>query len=245
VDVIEDHTHDPWSDWARESRADWCIASFRKTLPLPDGAVLWSPRDHPVPPPAALTTDQFHLAGTRLGAMALKARYLRGEPIAKELFRGLLVSCESRVGTGRRSGMSPFSRSLLDTFPVASWRAKRKANADTFAARMAEGAPELRLLPADPGAVPLGVVLVCDSPARRAHLRAELIRSKIYPAILWPLDHPRIPDVPADHLDLSSRMLFLHSDMRYDADDMIRVARAVREINGTFESNARKSVRVD
>ncbi|HET9953251.1 MAG TPA: hypothetical protein VFQ61_02040, partial [Polyangiaceae bacterium] len=42
--VLEDHSHDPWSNWAAASKADFCFASLRKTLPIPDGAVLWSPR---------------------------------------------------------------------------------------------------------------------------------------------------------------------------------------------------------
>ena len=30
VAIIEDHTHDPWSNWSYTSNADWCIASLRK-----------------------------------------------------------------------------------------------------------------------------------------------------------------------------------------------------------------------
>ena len=35
--VVEDHTHDFIGGWAVHSTADWCIASLRKTLPLPEG----------------------------------------------------------------------------------------------------------------------------------------------------------------------------------------------------------------
>ena len=51
---IEDHTHDPCSDWAHASRADYCLASFRKLFPLPDGGVLWSPRGHALPQTPAI-----------------------------------------------------------------------------------------------------------------------------------------------------------------------------------------------
>ena len=52
--LIEDHTHDPWSSWALSSEADYAIASVRKTLPVPDGAIAWSPRMLPVPQPAII-----------------------------------------------------------------------------------------------------------------------------------------------------------------------------------------------
>ena len=32
--VVEDHTHDLIGEWALNSTADWCIASFGKTLPI-------------------------------------------------------------------------------------------------------------------------------------------------------------------------------------------------------------------
>ena len=32
ADILEDHTHDPWSSWARSSKAEYCLASLRKTL---------------------------------------------------------------------------------------------------------------------------------------------------------------------------------------------------------------------
>ena len=41
VCLIEDHTHDIAGAWATGSTADYAIASLRKTLPLPDGGLLW------------------------------------------------------------------------------------------------------------------------------------------------------------------------------------------------------------
>lgn len=43
IAVVEDHTHDLIGEWALRSDAEWCIASLRKTLPIPDGGILWSP----------------------------------------------------------------------------------------------------------------------------------------------------------------------------------------------------------
>ena len=40
-DVIDDFSHAP--AWLGRSQADFAFASLRKCLPLPDGALLWSP----------------------------------------------------------------------------------------------------------------------------------------------------------------------------------------------------------
>ena len=47
--LLEDHSHDPVSGWAQSSRADYAFSSLRKTMPVPDGAILWSPLGHPLP----------------------------------------------------------------------------------------------------------------------------------------------------------------------------------------------------
>ena len=51
--LIEDHTHDPFSTWAQQSTAHYAMASLRKTLPIPDGAILWSPQKMSLPKPTS------------------------------------------------------------------------------------------------------------------------------------------------------------------------------------------------
>ena len=43
IAVVEDHSHDLIGEWALKSDAEWCIASLHKTLPIPEGGILWSP----------------------------------------------------------------------------------------------------------------------------------------------------------------------------------------------------------
>ena len=113
VTVVEDHTHDPASPWARATTADFAFASLRKWLPLPDGGVVWSRAGHATPTPPTL--DDAHAAITlqRLSGMLLKARYLAGAPVAKDDYRALLVGGEASMGRSAPSGMSPVARALL------------------------------------------------------------------------------------------------------------------------------------
>jgi len=131
VEIIDDHTHDPWSDSASHSDADWCIASLRKTLPIPDGGVLWSPTGNALPPLASLTFERRLASLEKLAAMLLKELYLNDQPIEKQVFRQLALSGEAHVASGEISAMSDWTRNLLATFPVHHWRAIRRRNFET------------------------------------------------------------------------------------------------------------------
>jgi hypothetical protein len=230
--VIEDHTHDPWSSWAYSSSADFCIASLRKTLPVPEGGVIWSPGKNALPPEPPATEERQRAADAKRVAMLLKSLYLTGHPVAKEDFRTLYMNGEAGIASGAISGMTRATRVLLDCFPVTAWREKRRRNFE-FLANALEFLPGIRVLrPKENGSVPFSAVLVTDHPEIRQMLRDGLIQRRIYPAVLWSLEEPVTPGIPASHIDLSRRILSLHCDARYGEEDMRRVFEAVAEILG-------------
>lgn len=221
--VIDDHTHDPCGPWARDSDADYCLASLRKSLPLPDGALSWSPIGHPLPA-APVPNDA---AAAKLPAMLLKALYLQGHPISKPRFRALAIAGEGRLAELADVGMSTVSTELLRCLPISRLRARRRENFRAFAERLDTRDVEL-LRPADPSLAPFACVLRFANTDARERARASLIDARIYPAVLWPLDElpdhaARFPDASA----LAERLLALHCDARYSAEDMRRVAAAL------------------
>lgn len=239
--VIEDHTHDPWSAWAMESRADWCVASLRKTLPIPDGAVAWSPAGAALPAPE-LSAGHATAALEKWAGMALKALYLQGAPLDKEAYRALLVSGETRMGSGAPSAISPVAAALLPAFPTGTLRDVRRRNVAALAAAL-EGVPGLEVLrPDSPAASPFCAVLVFDCGARREHVRAALIAARVYPAVLWPLEWAPPAPAPPEHVELSRRMLSVHCDARYGGDDIRRVALLVRRHAAEFSSRTEAAV---
>jgi hypothetical protein len=226
VEVVEDHSHDPESGWARRSAADFCVASLRKTLPLPCGGALWSPRGHGLPAPAPLSGPRRAAAATVLCAMALKALYLGGHPVEKERFRALALEGERGIGLPGAEAIDEVAQALLARFPRARWRRARARNHAALR-RHLEGLGWARvLLPARRGAVPFSCVLELDSPARRERLRGALVAGRVYPAVLWPLEQPVLP-VGGESLSLSRRLLSLHCDARYGSPDLARVAALV------------------
>lgn len=227
--VIEDHTHDPWSRWAHGSTADYALASLRKTLPIPDGGVLWSPRGHVVPSSPRATPERERASGRKLGAMWMKRLYLAGQAVEKEAYRALFAAGEAEIASGPISGMADATLGLLRAFPVSAWRAIRRANYDHLR-RAISGTPGIDVLsPVEADACPFSVVCVLPSRARRDHVRARLSSSRIYAAVLWPFDDLALSDVPGRAVDLGGRSLSLHCDMRYGADDLDRVATVLRD----------------
>jgi hypothetical protein len=168
----------------------------------------------------------------------LKTQYLRGVRAEKQFFRDMMATSERRLGAGQPSGISPLSSVLLATFPAVEWRARRRSNYDTMrksaAAQCFPGGEVLT--PQRTGCCPLGAVLILESSEQREYVKRALLKERIYPAVLWPLNKPLLHALPAVNLELSTRMLFLHCDMRYDETDMLHVADLVRRSCASYES---------
>ncbi|MGC4808148.1 hypothetical protein [Micromonospora sp. DT233] len=217
--LIVDATHDPRAPWLAHLDADFVLASLRKTLPLPDGGLLWSPVGRPLPAPAATTRSHQLTADRILAGMLVKGAYLGGAPVVKESYLELLRAGERELATSRVSGAGAYTRLMLPTLPADELRAARVGNARRLAAGLA-GLPGITA-----GAYPLGVVCVADDGDRREEIRRALVARDVYPAVLWEL-----PDsAPAAQREFSHRMLFLPTDHRYDDADLDRVTAVLRE----------------
>lgn len=224
--VIEDHTHDPYSEWAFQSKADWCIASLRKVFPVPDGGVIWSPAGTALPKEPAQTSFHDRAVLEKFSAMVLKERYLAGAGIGKDLFRKLAIAGEKSIYAGDYSGISEITRQLLPTFPIAEWRQTRKANWKYLMSLLSTLSWVSVLRPQDESQVcPFSVIVTFENKAVRDSIREHLCHTDIYPAILWPIERGT-PGVPKAHIRLSETLLSIHCDMRYSESDLTRVFEA-------------------
>jgi hypothetical protein len=222
-EIIEDHTHDPFSEWAFTSTADWCVSSLRKALPLPDGGVFWSPQSHALPDEMNVTAEKCEVSLRKLTAMYLKAEYLHGAQVEKDAFRELFESSESGFVSDAISGITPWSRNLLDRFPIDHWRNVRIQNYK-YLVSLIEDLPGIMVVRSSSRSLvcPFSVIIVFQENAQRQFVRERLIAANVYPAILWPIiresyigHHP-----PHNDIDFSSTMLSLPCDMRYSQNDV-------------------------
>ncbi|MET8350254.1 hypothetical protein [Micromonospora sp. NPDC005206] len=225
--LIIDVTHDPVAPWLDQTRADYVVASLHKTLPLPDGGVLWSGNGRALPPAVPPTEGHLATVSRILSAMCLKAAYLEGSPLHKEQYLPLYAAGDAALRSTTVSGISDFSREALRVLPAQELRRHRMVNA----AELTSGLRDL------PGVMAhtrtFGVVLEFDSPERREAIRHGLIARSVYPAVLWSLTPE---DTPPHQLDFSRRMLHLHTDLRWSSSDMRQVAAILRELCHRYPS---------
>jgi hypothetical protein len=229
VAIIEDHTHDPSSSWAISSGADWCVASLRKVLPVPDGGALWSPRGHTLPPPPDLLPEHEAAALRKVAAMTLKATYLDGADVPKDEYRALAITGEAAVAGHSVSTMPSWSAALLDVFPSEGWRRRKGENFFVFCEAAAE-VPDLRVFQPDSDAVPFSAVVLFASREIRDRVRAGLIAERIYPAVLWQMDSPAVEGISDACCTLAATHLSVHCDFRYSPEDMVRVAATLKRL---------------
>ncbi|MDP6946980.1 MAG: hypothetical protein QF464_22715, partial [Myxococcota bacterium] len=196
--IIVDHTHDPWSPWAIDGTVDYAVASLRKTLPIPDGGVLWSPKGLALPDAPPLTTRHAAAAEAKWKAMRLKGHYLAGEMVAEEDFRGLALEGEAAMGEGEVSGIHPATATRLGDFPAAGWRERRRRNHHVLAEAL-EGLDGLTVLSPRPDGCPFSGVLVFDAADQRERVRQALVAARSHPSVLWPMDAPVLEGVSDAH----------------------------------------------
>ena len=221
--LVEDHTHAPSSRWARHSKADYCFASMRKNAPIPDGAILWSPKGHPLPQHPSTSNEQ--IGEMRLRAMKLKSQYLEHTYDDKEHFRTLFLQSEDALAEEKGIvGMSSYSEKLLRSFQWQEWRESKIHNLKMFRELLKDW-HEGVLLDGETEEL-FSLVLVFDDQERRDALRNHLIQKSIYPAILWAISSEQSSEQAHS---LSNRMLSLPVDGRYHKDDIQKVCQIIQE----------------
>ncbi len=220
VDVIEDHSHDLFGPWARKSNAEWCFASLRKTLPIADGGIIWSPKHLCQDSQPSKCECNENAAEQRYLAMKMKADYLSDYSIAKDKFLELFHRTEEYFDSSPISAISDITVKILGDFDCRSWfEAKRRNFKYLF--KVLKDYPDFRILvPENSKCSPFSLILLFDSQSKRDYVRKRLIETQVYPAILWKIPEGQSPDT----VDFGNRMLSIHCDGRYSLKDMEELA---------------------
>lgn len=222
--IVEDHTHDLIGDWPIHSMADWCIASLRKTLPIPEGGMLWSPMGLKLPFAPEVSEENERIAVIRWDAMKLKARYLAGETVEKTEFRKGYVETEEYFDHAQVCALDKASQEYLRIFDIRSWYNQKRENWEQLKDIKKDGVHVI--CPESMGCYLFSLVLLFDIPEERERVRRELIEHQIYPAVLW-----NVPDTASCEVKrFSQRMLSIHCDARYTADDIQQMKTIIESI---------------
>lgn len=219
VPVIEDHTHDLIGDWATNSDADWCIASLRKTLPLAEGGILWSPKGFKLHSLPELMPENESLASKRWRAMRMKTLFLKNEIGDKSEFRNDLVTTEAEFDVMNVSAIDIETSDYLIQFDIDQWYKQKRVNREILKETSNPSFSFTIVEPEDSGCNPFSMTLLFDNVTERNVFREYLINRSVYPAILW-----AIPETPSPNVkDFSERMLSIHCDGRYNRYEIMQL----------------------
>lgn len=219
VPVIEDHTHDLLGPWALRSDADWCMASLRKSLPIPEGGMLWSPKGYTLEQKLTLTGGNEKVAATRWEGMEMKAAYLNGELKDKEAFRKRYIDTEEWLDHAGLSLIDERSKDYIGQLDINAWMGAKRRN--WIMLRQLVKADVVTV--EDESCNPFSFIILAESEEKRNEIRKRLIERSVYPAILWNVPESTCKEVQ----DFSHRMLSIHCDGRYTEDDMQQLAAIV------------------
>lgn len=225
IPVIEDHSHDLTGDWVRNSDADWCIASLRKVIPIPEGGILWSPQGHTLNCHPEPTMINDHLACKRWQAMEEKNKYLNGIIDDKEVFRNPFLETEEAFDELEISSIDEKSKHYLEGFDLESWILTKKRNWELLS-KLDSNAGVQVVRQENENLTPFSLVLLFDEDIKREQVRKKLIESFVYPAVLW-----HVPDNSHEEVkSFSKRMLSIHCDARYSETDIEELYNTINTI---------------
>lgn len=210
VDIIEDHSHSLSGDWIEKSNATWCVASLRKSLPIAEGGVLWSPKGMRLPVKPMQTEQNIALVIKRREAMMLKADYLKGNYIDKESFRKLYIDTENDFDNLPLSTIASEDYEIVDSIDVETWNTLKKSNWMILNQLLRDKIEVLQ--PENDRCIPFSFVV------RGQQIRQKLIDSAIYSAILWPVDK-----------DIDQNLISIHCDGRYSVSEIEMMAEKIEE----------------
>lgn len=112
----------------------------------------------------------------------------------------------------------------MKTFDIRSWYNQKRDNWKLLKDIKKEGVKVIR--PENIGCYPFSLVLLFDNPDERDRVRKALIEHQIYPAVLW-----NVPDTASFEVkSFSRRMLSIHCDGRYTADDIQQMKTIIESI---------------
>lgn len=213
IPVIEDHSHDLIGDWAKNSDADWCFASLRKSLPIPEGGILWSPKGLTLPSAPKQTIANGTFAKKRWLAMKQKRIYIQSGIGEQAEFRKVLWTTEDEFENLPISAIDPESLVFLKSFDIQKWYNQKNANWKILSEVTH---PKIKILRGESGCNYFTFSFLVKTPELRSRLIGGLMREKIYPIVLW-----RMPETHNKTVDnFSRRILCIPCDSRYDTADM-------------------------
>lgn len=231
--IIEDTTHSFMTQTdgvPSGSVGDFSFASFRKMLPMPDGALICV-SDNSISFPELPEQDAEHLNYKEKNDLGLYHRGLfirSGNKNHKELSQKNFKLAEESLQTNylKPCKMSEKSKVLLEHLKLKEIINQRRKNFNYLLQQdFKEIRPLFNVLPN--GVCPLGFPILSEN---RNKLEKYLIKNKIYPPVHWRL--PKCIDKTEfkQSWNISEEILTIPIDQRYDLTHMEYIKKKLKKI---------------
>jgi hypothetical protein len=215
--VVEDHSHGWLTKNCMHSRADYCFASLRKSLPIPLGGMAWKPEAileydsdrYIVEPPFYKAFDTLH------DAMKAKTAYKKGAvAIEKSDYLKVIDETEDFLDVNHDIvALRPQDREMLHKYLNVNFLAYKQNNLDVIYKNLI--AVDFMKVVKRSNHTTFGLILLFKEESLWRSLRSFLIEHDIYPSFLWP-DNTLSEDW--------QHVLNIHVDFRYNEQDMMYVS---------------------
>ncbi|UWX56095.1 hypothetical protein NYZ99_07265 [Maribacter litopenaei] len=224
--IVEDHSHGWLTQGCLESRADFCIASLRKTIPVPLGGIAWKPRKSlsnlPFPKAenkfAPISRSSMNISWSLITkAMELKSKAATNED--KREFLGTYINGELYLGENfdilplEEDHYNTIKPLLLKDFNVFKKRNLAYLNKKLLPTKKFKRLHYLN-------GTPFGLLFIFKDRETLDQLKKHLIEKSIYPAELWN-NNP----IKYQH----KYLLNIHVDFRYTPNDLDYIAKSINE----------------
>lgn len=222
--IIEDHSHGWLSPSCLQSKADYCFASLRKTLPIPLGGILWKPNGSKININSLLLKkDQefYNNWDTIEKAMQLKTDYFKNNITNnKDVYLNLIAQSENYLHTQYNViTLKEQHKKYIEAFLHKNYTKNKKENLKTIYTAI-ETNNNFKVIKYNK-LVTFGLQLAFKERTSFNLLKSHLISNDIYPSELWPGN---------DTSDKNYNFLLnIHVDFRYSKNEALHIVTTINK----------------
>jgi hypothetical protein len=219
ITVIEDHSHGWLSSLCTNSKADYCVASLRKSIPAPLGGIAWRPDKMELKDIKTKENDLFRQIWDLISeAQNLKSTYIQAtapEEKSKQQFLQMMNDAEELMNRNfDLVALEDLHKRVLQESLLYNYIDYKKRNLLYLRSLITKSLKtKMPFELVAPNNHSFGLTLFLKTKEDMLSLRSYLISSAIYPSLLWP-----------DNDSKYGYYLNIHIDFRYGNDEMRYIA---------------------
>lgn len=224
---VEDHSHGWLSTGCLTSKADYCVASLRKTLPIPLGGILWQPnnaKQNETTTIGNIDTVFYNNWDLINRAMQLKQNYIYNnsdnDNVIKHKYLHQISESENYLQHQYHViSVKEEHHKLINSYLNKNYTCYKKNNLEYLIQNLNKS--DNYLILKNNANTTFGLHLVFKDLDTLQNLKKYLIQKGIYPSELWPGNEPTN--------NSWSFLLNIHIDFRYTIKDIAYIANSLNQ----------------